>query len=179
MFKTNSKYYDIREKKQVYQKSNVMASDLIISIFKNLGSLDAFHIIKKETLRERRLTIFVGIVAICFTVPNFTNMGYYHDRRNYTIIMVNLWKYTKFFHLLEKDEYDLFVNFLEFLIDYWILCDNIKTYKHYLNATNLVYDYKIQLIFKNYVIFSKSNIRKFLVIDNLHSYHVNNSIFLN
>lgn len=179
MFKTNSKYYDIREEKQIYRKSNVMAGDLIISIFKNLGSLDAFHIIKKRTLRERRLIIFIGIVSTCSKFPNFTNMGYYYDRRNYTITMVNLWKYTKFFHLLEKEEYELFVNFLEFLIDYWILCDDIKTYKHYLNTTNLVYDYKIQLIFKNYIIFSKSNIRKFLVIDSSHAYYVNNSIFLN
>lgn len=178
MFKTDKKYYCKYPKKEIFKKDRALASDLLITIFKNLANLNSFHIIKKKRFIERRLLTFVYMSLALNNFPNFKLMGYYNSRRDYTIAMVNLWKYTKFFHLLEKEDYDLFVNLLECLIDYWILCDDIKTYNHYLTCTNLVYDYKIQLIFKNYPIFSKKNIKKFLYLNNEDLYHVNKSIFL-
>lgn len=179
MFKTDSKYYSISKKTVIRRKTELMASDLIISIWRYLGNLNEFYLIKKRKFSERKFLILVGIIGTCYEFIDFTTMGYYKSRLWYTGTMVHLWKYMKYLHLLQKEDQELFINFVEFLIDYWTLCDNIKTYKHYLNPRYLIYDRIIQVIFKDYIIFKKSNILKFLHFRESRDLNrLNNTIFL-
>lgn len=164
MFKKGEKYYNISKDQFIRRPSNSkrLAGFLLTSVAGYLLNLHEFSLIRKHNFKYRQITISYGLFTSFFELKDFTTMGYYRARRLYTVTMVHLWKYMKYIHLLKKDDQELFIQFIEVLIDYWILCDNVKTYKHFINYTNLIYDTSIQYLFKDYLLFSKKNIKKFL-----------------
>lgn len=162
MFKDNQKYYNISKERFIYRPSNPkkIAGLFLTSTLNYLLRSPEFTFLCK--FRDKHIIISAGLFLTFFELKDFTTMGYYRARRLYTVTMVHLWKYMKYIHLLKKDDQELFIQMLEVLIDYWILCDNVKTYKHFINYTNLVFDSSIQYLFKDYLLFSKKNIKKFL-----------------
>jgi len=97
---------------------------------------------------------------------NLGVLNYYSDRKNYIIILNHLWKFNKYLHLLNFEDSKLFIELFEFLIDYLILCDNIKTFRHYFNMSTTIYNIEIQLLFGNRYFFTRQNFEKFLVYYN-------------
>jgi len=117
------------------------------------------RLIKIRTAMSRRMLPFV------YSQNLFGKLDFYKDRKNFAILIVNLWKlFNKYLHIYEIDDQILFFNYMEFLVDFWILTDQIKTYRIYINSKITVFDPAIQALLAPYKLFSKFNIKRFLII---------------
>lgn len=185
MYKKSIKYYNYFHEYptpkgyKIRKCTKLTVGLFIIYILKYLLAINEIFILSiKKRFHNKQSYITLYFHLNFFVYSDFTKMGYYRARRRYTITINHLWKYIKYLHLLNKEDKELFINYMEFLIDYWILCDNIKTYHHYITTNNLIYSSLSQSIFKESALFSKSNIIKFLDFDNPNDlYILNKTIF--
>jgi hypothetical protein len=158
-------YFQINKSpKVVFQYNSVDVRQFIISIVRYFINLNNFNIIKK--LNKNKDILYNRLMVFMLLPNGFKELDFYKDRKNYTILLIHLWKFGKYIHLLDVEDRILFIHLFEFFIDYWILADNIKTFRHYLNMYTTIYSLPIQLLFGKSELFSKKNFEKFLLYYN-------------
>jgi hypothetical protein len=160
----NTKYFNICKTVKVFQYNSVDVRQFIISIVRYIVNLENFNILKK--LNKNKEIIYNRLMVFMLLPNGFKTLDFYKDRKNYSVLLIHLWKLQRYIHLLTIEDQIIFKNLLEFLIDYWILCDNIKTFRHYLNMHTNIYSLPIQLLFGKSELFSKNNFSKFLLYYN-------------
>ena len=159
-----NKYFNIHKIQKVFQYNSVDVRQFIISIVRYFVNLEGFNILNK--LNKNKNILYNRLMVFMLLPNGFKSLDFYKDRKNYTLLLIHLWKFNKYIHLVNIEDKILFVNLLEFLIDYWILADNIKTFRHYLNLSKTIYSLPIQLLFGKSELFSKKNFEKFLLYYN-------------
>jgi hypothetical protein len=158
-----SKYYSLNSlnSTKIVQYNSTDVRQLIICIVRYLVNLNNFKLLKKYD--KKKLLIYNRLMVFMLVPRNLGVLNYYGDRKNYIIILNHLWKFNKYLHLLNFEDSQLFIQLCEFLIDYLILCDNIKSFRQYFNMSTSIYTSSIQLLFGNCYFFTQQNFSKFLV----------------